>query len=326
MLVKNKTVKMNWHPGNKKYYIEKGYLFTKMGDSFDVKVEDLPDNSHVYVDVECDFCGRIIKVKFQNYHYRGKLSDGYACKKCVHLKARNSVINKYGVENIFQDELTKEKIKKSNMEKYGVKYYSQTESCKEKIKKHSFEKYGVANYLQTEESKEKARNTSLEKYGKPYYIQTEEGKHRIKETLYKKYGGIGMGSPETSVKIIKSMYDNGNVPCSKPQYKLYKTLKKLFGCAYLNYSFKRYSFDILVDVSGVKIDFEYDGKYWHSSSKVLDRDSLRDKSAIENGFKVCRIISNIEILSDKYIIEAVKFLLKKENNKIVFDLTQKEKI
>ena len=35
-----KTVKVKWHPSNKKHYETLGYIFTKMGDEFEVDVED----------------------------------------------------------------------------------------------------------------------------------------------------------------------------------------------------------------------------------------------------------------------------------------------
>ena len=35
------TVKVKWGTNNRKYYIDLGYKFTKMGDEFEVKVEHL---------------------------------------------------------------------------------------------------------------------------------------------------------------------------------------------------------------------------------------------------------------------------------------------
>ena len=36
-----KEVEMKWNPRNYKYFIEKGYQFTKWKDTFLVKIEDL---------------------------------------------------------------------------------------------------------------------------------------------------------------------------------------------------------------------------------------------------------------------------------------------
>jgi inhibitor of KinA sporulation pathway (predicted exonuclease) len=37
--------KNTWNSNNKKYYTDKGYIFTKMYEEFDVKIEDLNPNS-----------------------------------------------------------------------------------------------------------------------------------------------------------------------------------------------------------------------------------------------------------------------------------------
>ena len=36
-----KVVKVKWNPKNKKHYEKLGYVYTKWGEEFDVKIEDL---------------------------------------------------------------------------------------------------------------------------------------------------------------------------------------------------------------------------------------------------------------------------------------------
>jgi hypothetical protein len=131
MLIPNQWAEMKWHSKNKEYYTNLGYKFTKMNDSFKVKVEDLPLQSHAVVKVKCDFCGDIIDVKYQNYQNRGKGSQGYACTNCKHKKAKKSVENIYGVENIFQTDVVQEKIKETCLRVYGVDHYSKSSQFKE---------------------------------------------------------------------------------------------------------------------------------------------------------------------------------------------------
>lgn len=45
-MVLTKELDIKWAPSSKKYYEEKGYKFTKLGDTFTVKVEDLSRSSH----------------------------------------------------------------------------------------------------------------------------------------------------------------------------------------------------------------------------------------------------------------------------------------
>lgn len=54
----SKTVLIKWNAKTKKHYVSLGYEFTKMGDSFEVNVNDLTLGSNVLVDVKCDYCGK----------------------------------------------------------------------------------------------------------------------------------------------------------------------------------------------------------------------------------------------------------------------------
>lgn len=56
----SKVVKLKWNTKNRKYYESIGYIFTKYGDEFDVKVEDLTPSSKAVVEVECDFCHNVV--------------------------------------------------------------------------------------------------------------------------------------------------------------------------------------------------------------------------------------------------------------------------
>ena len=80
----NKTVMIKWRNMNKDYYINKGYFYTKLGDEFEVNVEDLLDKSAVYVDVKCDNCGEVIRnVTWYNYKKYVHDDGKYYCQKCA---------------------------------------------------------------------------------------------------------------------------------------------------------------------------------------------------------------------------------------------------
>ena len=58
-----KIVTIKWSTRNKNIYVLKGYIFTKMNDEFEVKVEDLSDGSNYSVSVMCDCVTvRIVRV------------------------------------------------------------------------------------------------------------------------------------------------------------------------------------------------------------------------------------------------------------------------
>jgi len=79
----NKTVIIKWNSRIKKWYEEREYKFTKMGDEFEVKVEDLSDGSNALVDVECDGCGELLEnIKWKTY-LKYNVNDKYYCQKCA---------------------------------------------------------------------------------------------------------------------------------------------------------------------------------------------------------------------------------------------------
>ena len=102
MLKPNQWVTMRWHPKNIPHYTALGYQYTKTGDEFLVRVEDLPLQSHVTVTVICDYCGEEYTYKYQNYNNKCSQHLGDACPKCKYIKNRKSVQERYGVDCVLK--------------------------------------------------------------------------------------------------------------------------------------------------------------------------------------------------------------------------------
>lgn len=132
-------------------------------------------------------CNKIFNKLFRNL----KKSNAY-CEFCTSanrkIKATKSFLNKYGVENPFQSEYIKEKIKKTNLETYGVEYHTQSSIVRSKIKKTNLEKYGVEYTIQSSIVIDKIKKTNLEKYGVENPFQSKHIKEKIKKTNLEKYG------------------------------------------------------------------------------------------------------------------------------------------
>jgi len=90
-------------------------------------------------------------------------------KEEIQKKVKQTNLERYGVENVFQSEKIKERIKEKNLEKYGVEYTLSSDDIKEKIKKTNLERYGVDNPSKSKEiidKKIKTFENSLKlKYG-----------------------------------------------------------------------------------------------------------------------------------------------------------------
>lgn len=88
-MILTKTVKMRWNSRNKNYYEGKGYIFTKLNDEFEVSVKDLNTNSHVYINLQCDVCGKLGSRSYKDYCNR--TYEEYLCSDCANRR--------YGAKN-----------------------------------------------------------------------------------------------------------------------------------------------------------------------------------------------------------------------------------
>ena len=91
MGLESKTAKVKWNARNKKYYKSLGYVFTKMGDEFEIKIEDLTKGSNVKVEISCDCCKKPLIWSYQDYNKQVKEDGKTYCNKCA--------IKLYGGEN-----------------------------------------------------------------------------------------------------------------------------------------------------------------------------------------------------------------------------------
>lgn len=80
-------VKLKWHPRNKERYENLGYNYTKIGQEFEVKIDDLSKGSPVKVHVKCDCenCKNPNNIKFIPYNTYNRLlhnDEKYYCQQC----------------------------------------------------------------------------------------------------------------------------------------------------------------------------------------------------------------------------------------------------
>lgn len=78
-----KTIMMKWNGRTKQYYESKGYLFTKIGDEFEIKVEDLTNGSSIKVEVQCDDCNKKYFTIWGDYKKSVNADNEIYCLKCV---------------------------------------------------------------------------------------------------------------------------------------------------------------------------------------------------------------------------------------------------
>lgn len=167
-----KSVFIKWNSKIKKHYVDLGYEYTKMGDSFEVKVEHLTKGSNVKVDVECDYCKRISSVAWYSYVYLKEKSNNIDCcnnPSCTGRKAQESIFLLYGVNNSQKLSEVREKTKRTNLEKYGCENPFGNKDIQNKIRATNLVKFGVEIPTQNKEVRKKYEKTCLERYGVKNY-------------------------------------------------------------------------------------------------------------------------------------------------------------
>ena len=119
-------------------------------------------------------------------------TTGALCKKCVIIqsktKAKNTNIERYGVEHPLQSYKIMNKSIISSIARYGTQIPSQSNIIKEKTIKTNIERYGVEHPQQSKHIKAKSILTNLERYGVECVFQSSEIKEKCKKTNIKRYG------------------------------------------------------------------------------------------------------------------------------------------
>lgn len=182
-------VEVKWIGKTKKWYVDKGYNYTKLGDLFMVLPTDLTKGSHVKVKTSCNYCNEIVYKAYKNYlreTENGILKN--SCKNCNRNKAKDTWLELYGVDNPNKSQEIKVKKRETNLERYGVEFIMQSPEMLEKQRHTVKEKYGKDNISQVKEIHQKKINTNINKYGTEYYFQTEVFKEDSKSSMLERYG------------------------------------------------------------------------------------------------------------------------------------------
>ena len=216
MLLSNVVV-IRWNARNKNRFEDLGYKYTKMKDTFLVKVEDLTQYSQAKVYVSCDYCGEIYQTTWSVY-LKGKSNiDKDSCSHplCTGKKAEEAILKRYGAPLAHVPEV-RERIAKTNLKRYGSENPFGSKKIQDKIRKTNIEKYGVEVPTQNPEIMAKAMNTCLERYGESSYgaIYSREHKKELSPTWK---GGVEYHRVERSTYEYrmwrKTVFDRDGYVC-----------------------------------------------------------------------------------------------------------------
>lgn len=304
MLIENQLVQITIS-NNSKYYRNLGYN-VKQGDQIMVPVEHLSPSSHTRVQVQCDICGAIINREYRRYLTEHTYNLD-VCKKCVSHKNILVMQERYGVDSPLQNADILERVKQTNLLKYGFESPMQNPQIKLKTATTNMKKYGVKSPFESSEVQEKIAETNLRKYGTVSPSQSFIIKEKVKQTCLERYGVEFVSQvKEFKEKALGTLAQNGNVPTSSQQLKLYNMIKQKYSDAELNYPVGTCLLDVFININDIKIDCEYDSLYFHQDKQ---KDIRRDKFLQSRGFKTLRIRSGHLLPTEEDLFNAIDCLV-----------------
>lgn len=152
-----KEVDVTWNAANKKWYVDMGYLYTKMGYKFICKAEDLNPKGNAVVSVSCDYCDVKFTKKYMHYTDGRKIIKKDCCNntECMKIKREEVMLAKYGFSNPNKLDSVINKREETNIIKYGFKNPNQNKEIHQKVVNTIKEKYGVDNISKSKEFQQK---------------------------------------------------------------------------------------------------------------------------------------------------------------------------
>ena len=248
------------------------------------------------------------------------------CIECSKLKAIQTNLKRYGVENPFQSEEIKNKIKQKNLEKYGVENPSKSSEIKQKKIETSLKNYGVINPTQSEIIKQKSKQTNIEKYGVSYAMKLPEVAQKSVETRFKNNNYIKSTSSGEARDFIRNYikqkgYDLNQCAFSDNENNLYE-----WGYQYKG---RWILYDLVVFENGFRGNkdkiieiLEYHGPFHYTEKDALERGCekatpwMKSKMTIKESYDIDMLKEQFaRSLTYKYtIIWSEKYHNKETNN------------
>lgn len=237
-------------------------------------------------------------------HYTKTLIDKYGDPHYNNSELnKQTCLQRYGVENVFQCKSIKEKAAQTKLDKYGDANYTN----KEQRFKTCQEKYGVIHPFQNPQILERVQNNFMKKYGVRTPMEVKEFKEKQKQIMKDRYGYTNtFQSPEVRNKLLALRLDNSHYS-SKPEkewldFMFVENSKNNRQVAKFGYSFDGY----VDEITGVKTVYEFLGDYYHghprlwyknpnyteSLKKKFNKTLEKFKYLFSNGYQVIYIWEN----------------------------------
>lgn len=287
-MIISKKVLVKISSSNFKWFKNKGYEVNK-GKIIEVRINELSKSSTSIIEVECNNCKNFINKRFDRYiDTINKSFDGnYYCKNCASLNRENTNIKKYGTKCALQNKIISEKSKETMLNKFGVDNISKTNYIKEersklmKINTDNYNeiihnKYG-SNVSKLDWIKEKKKETTLKNWGVENPSQNSFLFEKAQKTGKKiKLHEIGLYYRGTYEKDFLDYCSTNNITVEKGP-----SISFLF-----NGNKKYYHSDFYIKDKNLIIEVK--STYYYEKYKELNIE--KEKAAINNGYNFLFLI------------------------------------
>src|SRR5574343_378130 len=326
------------------YYNNLGYDINGIGTIIDILVDDIPMYSLIKLEVKCDYCDNTKLISKKTYNLNTNFGKKlYACsQKCSRFKNKNTIIEKYGVDNISKLDFVKQKKVDTCLKNHSVEYPQMSSDIFKKSKETKLEKYGNENYNNLDKMKE----TMFKIYGFEHPSLSPEIKIKQKITFakyiksqildndfYKSINIVDYQGNDTYTlkcdlnklhnyishyKLLYTRYKSKSVLCticnpinqssSGKEIQVLEWIKSIYNDTIISNNrdiIKPNEIDIFLPK--LKIGIEFNGLYWHS-------EEYKNKNYHLDKLKVCNSkgIDLIQIWEDDWTYKQniIKSLIK----------------
>ena len=142
-------------------------------------------------------------------------TENVAQNNKIKNKISNTLKEKYDsglISSSFVDSEIQEKIRKTWLEKYGVDHVFKSDQVQGKIKQTNLDRLGVENPFSSELIKNKIKNTNLKRHGVENPQQSIKIRNKTQKTNLERYGNISpLSHPEVRKKGIRTLKEKYNV-------------------------------------------------------------------------------------------------------------------
>lgn len=154
---------------------------------------------------KCAVCGSPVKfINFRAGWYRTCSKSCQSRDPLTKIHRQNTLLGRYGVDNVGKVKKFQYKMKQTCLERYGVENAGWTLESQKKIKETNLKRRGVEYAMQSENVKQKSKQTCLKRYGFSHNTSNPLIKEKVAVTNQSRYGGTGFASPELLKKSLET--------------------------------------------------------------------------------------------------------------------------